>query len=135
MEQTYTISRYEEQGDSLFICINSTNNPVYHEHFFTTEEKLDIPRTIERLVAELELKDEAYVAPLPRVSKVEEAKALTIDKTNIATKKAKIVADKLEAIAIEEAEKLAKEELQAIEDAKVIEPIIEEVAPIEEVIK
>lgn len=90
----YQISRYEEQGDSLFICINSKNNPVYIEHFFTAEEKLDKEGTIEGLVAELELMDEAYVAPLPRVSKLEEAQALTISKDNIATKKASIVSAK-----------------------------------------
>lgn len=93
----YTISRYEEQGDSLFICINSKNNPVYIEHFFTAEEKLDKEGTIEGLIAELELMDEAYVAPLQRVSKVEEAQALILSKDKIATKKAAIVAAKKDA--------------------------------------
>ena len=94
----YTISRYEEQGDSLFICLNSSNNPVYLEHFFSESEKLDKAGTIEKLVAELELLDEAYVAPLPRVSKLEEARALTISKEKIATQKASIVADRKKAI-------------------------------------
>jgi len=120
----HVISRYEEQGESLFICINSTNNPVYHEHFFSAEEKLDIKGTIERLVAELELKDEAYVAPLPRISKVEEAKAITLSATKIATKKAAIVkakADKEKAekerIDKEAADRAAAEAAKSTTDA------------------
>lgn len=101
--KTYTISRYEEQGDSLFICLNSDNNPVYLEHFFTTEEKLDLEGTIAKLVAELELMDEAYVAPLPRIDKLEEAKALKIEPTKIAEAKTAIVAEKIRV----EAEKLS----------------------------
>jgi len=104
----YEISRYEEQGESLFICINSTTNPVYHEHFFTAEEKLDIKGTIERLVAELELKAAAYVAPLPRISKVEEAKAFVLDPLKIAKKKAAIIKAKKEAADKAVAEAAAK---------------------------
>lgn len=107
MEKSYTISRFESQGESLFIRLNSTNNPVYLEHFFTEEEKLDKTGTIEKLVAELELMDEAYVAPLPRIDKIEEAKLINVKTANIATKKQAIVAERL----------------QAIEDAKVVEPI------------
>jgi len=109
--EKYNISRFEEQGESLFICINSDNNPVYLEHFFTPDEKLDIPGTIEKLVAELELMDEAYVAPLPRINKIEEAKAITISKAKVAEAKAEIVAERLEAI--EEAKpKIVEESLQ-----------------------
>ncbi len=50
--KTYKITRFEENGEQLFICLNSTNNPVYLEHFFTSEEKLDRAGTIERLVAQ-----------------------------------------------------------------------------------
>lgn len=96
---TYNISRYEEQGDSLFICINSENNPVYIEHFFTAEEKLDLAGTIARLVAELELMDEAYVAPLPRISKLEEARAITVSKAKITTAKNAILAERAAALA------------------------------------
>lgn len=92
---TYNITRYEEQGDSLFICIVSENNPVYIEHFFTPEEKLNIEKTIAKLVAELEIKDDEYVAPLPVVSKIEEAKTLQIKKVDITSEKAKILAEKL----------------------------------------
>jgi len=97
IKMEYTISRYEEQGDNLFICINSKNNPVYIEHFFTAEEKLDKEGTIEGLIAELELMDEAYVAPIPVVSKLEEAQALTISKDKIAVKKGFIVSTKKKA--------------------------------------
>jgi len=85
---TYKITRFEEQGDSLFICINSENNPVYLEHFFTEEEKADKEGTIEKLIAELEIRDEAYVAPLPRVSKLEDVDKMTFSKSNIETAKA-----------------------------------------------
>ena len=98
---SYNISRFEEQGDSLFICINSENNPVYLEHFFTAEEKLDLKGTIERLVAELELIDEAYVAPLPRINKIEEAKAIEIEPANVQEKKEAIIAEKAEVARIE----------------------------------
>ena len=99
---TYNISRYEEQGDSLFICIVSKNNPVYLEHFFTAEEKLDKSGTIERLVAELELLDDAYVAPIPVVSKLSEIPAISIE--NIASRKNVILADRAAKI---EADRLA----------------------------
>lgn len=95
----YKITRYEEKSDALFICISSLNNPVYLEHFFTPEERLDNTsrkETIERLVAELELRDEAYVEPEKFVSKVEEAEALEISPVDIATKKAAIILEKEE---------------------------------------
>jgi hypothetical protein len=112
MEKSYTISRFESQGDSLFISINSLNNPVYIEHFFDENEKLDIPATIERLVAELEIKDSEYVAPLPRIDRLEEAKALTISKTKIAQAKTAIVAEKA---------RIEEERLEAIKEMKTVE--------------
>ena len=122
-DKNWEISRFEEQGDSLFICLVSKNNPVYIEHFWSAEEKLDITGTIETLVAELELMDEAYVAPLPRISRLEEAKAITISKEKVAEAKAEIVAEKAEVARIE------TERLEAIEEAKL------EQLPVEEVIK
>lgn len=121
MEKSYSISRFEECGDSLFICLNSTNNPVYLEHFFTSEEKLDQAGTIERLVAELELLDESYVAPLPRINKMEELKKLEIKSENIILNKNAIAAEKEEA----RLEVIAKEEerLQAMEEVKTLEEI------------
>jgi hypothetical protein len=100
--KTYNISRYEECGDSLFICLNSTNNPVYLEHFFNSKEKKDIEGTIAKLVAELELMDEAYVAPEPRINKIEETQAFNIKTTDIATAKTAIIAERLEAAKPEE---------------------------------
>jgi len=88
----HTISRFEEQGDSLFICINHTEKPVYKEHFFSAEEKLDQKGTIEKLVAELEVMADEYVAPLPRVNKIEEAKAIVLDSKKIATCKSEYLA-------------------------------------------
>lgn len=90
----YVITRYEEKSDALFICINSTNNPVYIEHFFTPDEMADeASRTacIEGLVAQLQIKDNEYVAPEPFTSKVAEAQALPVNVESIATKKADII--------------------------------------------
>jgi len=112
---TYTISRYEQKGDQLFICLNSGNNPVYLEHFFSETEKLDVEGTIAKLVAELELVDEAYVESTPTVSKMDEIKDLVIDTKKIESEKQTIVSAKLEAI-----------EAPIIEEA-ITEPVIEEV--------
>lgn len=94
MKNTYTISRFEECGESLFICLNSTNNPVYLEHFFTESEKLDKAGTIEKLVAELEIIDSGYVAPLPIIDKLGEVADLEIKPANISNYKKAIEAEK-----------------------------------------
>jgi len=91
-QTTFSVSRFEEQGESLFICLNHTEKPVYLEHFFTLEEKLDLAGTIEKLAAELEVMADEYVAPLPRISKVEEAKAITLDSKKIASAKIEFLA-------------------------------------------
>jgi len=93
--KSYNISRFEETGDSLFIAINSTNNPVYLEHFFTEEEKLDIEGTITRLVAELEIKDSEYVAPSVPVSRLKEVENFMVDEEKVALVKSEILASKL----------------------------------------
>lgn len=124
MEKSYTISRFESNGDSLFICLNSTNNPVYLEHFFTTEEQLDQAGTIERLVAELELMDEAYVAPLPTISLMSEVEKIVIKPANILIEKTAIVAEIEEARLEMEASKLELE--KAIDEVKPLEEVIVE---------
>jgi hypothetical protein len=94
----YQISRYEEKSDQLFICISHTEKPVYIEHFFTAEEMKDEASriaTIEKLVAELEIKADEYVEPEPFVSKVEEAQAFVLDSKKIADVKSAILAAKL----------------------------------------
>lgn len=95
----YAISRFEEQGDSLFICINSLDKPVYLEHFFTEDEKKDQKGTIEKLVAELEIMNDEYVAPKPMISKLEEVKAIALDGF-------KITSAKVDFLAKREAEKM-----------------------------
>lgn len=90
----YYISRFEEQGGVLFICINSENNPVYLEHFFTEEEKADREGTIIRLVAELEFLDESYKKPLNMVDKLTEIFDIKIDSAQIDAAKEFILSEK-----------------------------------------
>lgn len=120
--KNYNISRFEQTGDQLFICLNSTNNPVYLEHFFTAEEQLDQAGTIERLVAELELLDENYVAPPSKVDKKEEAETFSIKVKNVEKHKTRIVAErvaKAEKEALEKEKKMTEEKgLQ--QDKKVV---------------
>jgi hypothetical protein len=65
---------------------------VYLEHFFTEDEKKDQKGTIEKLVAELEVMNDEYVAPKPRISKLEEAKAIALDGFKIAAAKVDFLA-------------------------------------------
>ena len=100
------ITRYEEKTDELFICINSDTKPVYLEHFFTEEERateLTRKATIEKLMGELKVKEDEYVAPEQAISKLEEARAFQLDSKKIADAKAEFItdreADKVEVIA------------------------------------
>jgi hypothetical protein len=63
IQQNYTVSRYEQSGMQLFIRLESTNNPVYLEHYFTADEQLDIPTVMIDLVAQLQIIDDNYLAP------------------------------------------------------------------------
>lgn len=108
---TYKITRFEQNGNQLFICINSEKNPVYLEHFFTEEEKLDEKGTIERLMAELELKEEEYVEPTPTISRIDECCDITFSVKNITQKKLEIIAEKQAELL-----KVGKEELQQVEN-------------------
>jgi len=99
------ITRYEEKTDELFICINSDTKPVYLEHFFTEEERATESTrkaTIERLMGELKVKEDEYVAPEQAISKLEDAKAIKLDSKKITDAKtafiAKRLADKVEPI-------------------------------------
>lgn len=97
-QKKYKISRYEETPTSLFICINSDKS--YVEHVFTSAEMATASArkaTIEKLVAELELKDEAFVAPLTVTYKEKAANLLVLDTANIRVQKAKLrLAQKLQ---------------------------------------
>lgn len=86
----YSITRFEETGDQLFIRINHDEKPVYIEHFFTEEEKLDQQGTIEGLIAELLLKADDYIEPIQTVSKIEDAKAMKFDAKKIEAAKQKL---------------------------------------------
>ena len=92
--QTYSISRYEQTGDNLFIRLESTNNPVYLEHFFTPDEQNDIEGIIEGLVAQLEVLDDDYITPTPMISKMDEVPNLSIKTENIAIAKTSFLAEK-----------------------------------------
>lgn len=103
--QDYNISRYEQKSDQLFICINSTVAPVYVEHFFTEGQRScadSIKITIEKLVAELEIKADKYIVPEPLISKVDEAKAIKLSSINIAIFKAEKILESEKVIETEE---------------------------------
>jgi hypothetical protein len=85
------ITRFEQNGEQLFICINSETKPVYLEHFFTEEEKLDQAATIERLMAELSIKEDTYVAPEPVVSLMDTVANIVVDEQNITAIKSEIL--------------------------------------------
>ena len=68
-------------------------NPVYVEHFFTDAERKDsvtIKKTIEGLVAQLELKDESYQAPETFYSRIENANKIKLDTANIHREKMRL---------------------------------------------
>lgn len=79
----YTITRHEIQGTQVFTALASLNNPVSYEHFWTEEEKLDEPGTMDMMVANLIYLDETYVAPIPVVSDVEAAETIPVDPVNV----------------------------------------------------
>ena len=93
-EITYSVSRYEQTGDQLFIRLESTNNPVYLEHFFTQDEQQDVPGTIEGLVAQLQVLDDNYVAPTPMVSLMDAVSDVIaqVDMNAVAVKKTALIA-------------------------------------------
>lgn len=119
MDESYTISRFEQEGNTLFICINHKEKPVYLEHFFSDEEKVDeatIKDTIENLIAQLGIMADDYAAPPPRVDRKEELSNFTVSKGKIATLKAKIIAEKLAKI---EAKELGIKTAEVIQTEKV----------------
>lgn len=107
-QKKYHISRFEETATSLFVCLNSDKTPSYIEHSFTSAEMATLASrkaTIERLVAELELKDELYQEPLKVTYKEKEANLQVLDTVSIRRQKIlirirqKTVADSIAQIA------------------------------------
>lgn len=93
----YKITKYEQTGDSLFINIISKNNPVYLSHWFSAEEQSsenNILETIKKLVAELEIIDEAYTPPLETISRLTETKTLLIPSEDILLKKQELIKER-----------------------------------------
>ena len=89
-DQTYLISRYEQTGDQLFICISSLKTPSYVEHFFTNDEKADstaVKITIAGLIAQLQVADSIYVPPTPTIDRLKRAKKYQIDPSIIKAKR------------------------------------------------
>ena len=92
--QTFKITRYEVKSDALFVCINSTTKPVYVEHFLTEKERKDsvsIKKTVERLIAELQIKEDKYIEPEKFISKLADAAKIKPDTSEIAKIKANIL--------------------------------------------
>ena len=93
-QKKYKVSRYEETPVSLFICLNSTTTPCYIEHQFTANEMataLTRRATIENLIAELQLNDDAYKSPLTVTYKVQEAENIKPDTANVRRERLKIL--------------------------------------------
>jgi hypothetical protein len=75
----------------------SLDNPVWLKHYFAEEERKDEAsrtKTIERLIAELEILDDEYIEPEPFIDIIENIKVLKISTANIQTEKAVIIADR-----------------------------------------
>lgn len=92
-QKKYHVSRFEETATSLFISLNSDKTPSYIEHSFSSVEMATAASrkaTIERLVAELELKDELYQEPLRVTYKEKEDNAMVVDTANVRKAKVKI---------------------------------------------
>ena len=70
--ENYKISCFVERGDELLICLQHTEKPVFIEHFFTEDEKLDQSGTIKRLISDLQTMADEYIDPTPIVSKIDE---------------------------------------------------------------
>lgn len=93
--QTFKITRNEQKSDALFVCINSLTKPVYIEHFLTADERKDskeITKTIERLVAELQVKEDKYVEPEKFISKMADAEKIKVDTAKISIYKLELIA-------------------------------------------
>lgn len=94
--KSYTITRYEQTGTNLFICINSTRTPNYMESVFTTtdmDDSVSIKKAIINLVAQLSINDSLYVPPPPPLAtivKLDRAMKYIIDPSAIRIAKRKI---------------------------------------------
>lgn len=91
----YKVTRYDEIGDQLFICINAIDTPVYVEHYFNEEERLDIAGTIEKLLAELEIRQDEYLPPPIVTDKKKDLKTITPKEKKIQEHKIKLINDKI----------------------------------------
>lgn len=95
-QKGFKITRYEVKQKELFICINSTERPVFVERFLTKAERNDstsIRATIEEMVAELQIKESEYSAPEVAESKMDVAKRIEkrIDTTRVKAAKVRIL--------------------------------------------
>ncbi len=113
MAFSYTISRQEETSTNTFIRID-TDKPVYIERFIPKDKVLR--DEIEKMVAELEISYDAYIAPEVAVFKTPtEMTALkaTIRLSMVATEKARIIKERED----------AKTAVEVIKPVNPVEPI------------
>ena len=79
----YSILRYEEVGDRLFISISGPN--TFIDHYFHQDELKDIKGAIEVLVAELEVKEQEFLPTATNsVNKIKDLDKLVIDSNKVA---------------------------------------------------
>lgn len=98
----YTITRLEEASDNTFVRIDC-DKPVYVERFIKKDK--NIKDEVEDMVAELEIKYDAYVAPETPVAKeVEERQTVkeSLRANKISEKKAARLAEKEKEVVKEE---------------------------------
>ncbi len=107
MAISYNISRQEETSTNTFIRID-TDKPVHIERFIPNDKVLR--DEIESMVAELEISYDAYVAPEVAVSKTQQENdtlETSIRPAKVATEKARIIQEREDKVAAEEATKEA----------------------------
>jgi len=90
----YYILRYLAKSNSLFICICACDKPVSIEYYFKNHEMTDDGTklaTITRLVAELEIKYDAYIPPEEWVDVLGAFSISSIDPESVKKEKNKLL--------------------------------------------
>lgn len=116
----YEITRYEKQGEQVFVQIKSTITPLYLEKFIEDNENTEL--VVAKLIEELANKDAEYLPATPVEDKIEEIK--TVDFEAIIEEQATpVIEDTIQEEVLEE---------EVIEETSVVEEVIEETPVVDE---